>query len=57
MALVNCPECGKEISDTADKCPHCGKDEPNALSGWALILTVIFIIIVFIFGMEWLSLF
>lgn len=24
MALINCPECGKEISDTTDKCPHCG---------------------------------
>lgn len=24
MALVKCPECGKEISDKARKCPHCG---------------------------------
>lgn len=24
MALINCPECGAEISDTANKCPHCG---------------------------------
>jgi len=24
MALVKCPECGKEISDTAPSCPHCG---------------------------------
>ncbi len=24
MALFNCPECGKEISDTVKKCPHCG---------------------------------
>ena len=24
MALTNCPECGKEISDHADKCPNCG---------------------------------
>ena len=24
MALVSCPECGKEISDTARSCPHCG---------------------------------
>lgn len=24
MALINCPECGKEISDTAVSCPHCG---------------------------------
>ena len=24
MALINCPECGKEISDRSDKCIHCG---------------------------------
>lgn len=24
MALVSCPECGKEISDAAQACPHCG---------------------------------
>lgn len=25
MALITCPECGKEISDCAAACPHCGK--------------------------------
>lgn len=24
MALIDCPECGKEISDKAASCPHCG---------------------------------
>jgi ribosomal protein L37E len=24
MALVVCPECGKEISDKAKSCPNCG---------------------------------
>ncbi|MGN0609869.1 MAG: hypothetical protein ACI4J6_11730 [Oscillospiraceae bacterium] len=24
MALINCPECKKEISDTVRKCPNCG---------------------------------
>lgn len=24
MALIKCPECGKEISDRAEKCPNCG---------------------------------
>lgn len=24
MALIKCPECGKEISDKADSCPSCG---------------------------------
>ena len=25
MALINCPECGKEISDIAQSCPNCGR--------------------------------
>lgn len=24
MALINCIECGKEISDKAERCVHCG---------------------------------
>ena len=24
MALINCPRCGKQISEQAKKCPHCG---------------------------------
>lgn len=37
MALFNCPECGKEISDKAAACPHCGcpvsKQNENQLIG------------------------
>lgn len=24
MALIKCPECGRDISDKAESCPHCG---------------------------------
>jgi DNA-directed RNA polymerase subunit RPC12/RpoP len=24
MAMVNCRECGKQVSDQAKACPHCG---------------------------------
>ena len=24
MAMIKCPECGKDISDLAEKCPNCG---------------------------------
>ena len=24
MAMIKCPECGKEISDRAEVCPGCG---------------------------------
>ena len=33
MALINCSECGKKISDKADKCPNCGNpiNEPGII--------------------------
>lgn len=31
MAMILCPECGKQISDRASACPHCGNPmQPNA---------------------------
>jgi len=24
MALIDCPECSKEVSESAASCPHCG---------------------------------
>ena len=24
MALIHCPECNREVSETAELCPHCG---------------------------------
>lgn len=30
MALVNCPECGREISDQAVSCPGCGRQNEKA---------------------------
>lgn len=32
MALIECPECGKEISDKAESCPHCGFPISKTLS-------------------------
>lgn len=32
MALITCPECGKQISETTPSCPHCGyqlSTQPN----------------------------
>lgn len=31
MALINCPECGKEISDKAASCPNCGCPVQNEI--------------------------
>ena len=29
MALINCPECDREVSDKAPTCPHCGVPTPR----------------------------
>lgn len=56
MALIKCPECGKEISDNAENCPHCGypikpktpfdKKRIAGIAGVAIIALVIIIIVV-----------
>lgn len=48
MALIKCPECNREISDTAKTCPHCGF-KPNAEKNrrrnkiflWSVILVLL----------------
>lgn len=40
MALINCPECGKEISSQANNCPHCGypiSERTNGIEGKAFL--------------------
>lgn len=32
MALVKCPECGKEVSDNAKTCPNCGRALKNSVA-------------------------
>ena len=51
MALINCKECGKEVSDQAASCPHCGAPirvpvlskvtaKPNGCNGCLAVLGV-----------------
>lgn len=41
MALINCHECQKEMSDTALACPNCGaKKKRTGLPRWAWLLIV-----------------
>jgi hypothetical protein len=37
MALINCPECNKDVSDKASSCPFCG--HPIADSATTIELT------------------
>ena len=55
MALINCPECKKEVSNTAGACPNCGypinfeakkqKKRKNGITFFLLVLLSILIII------------
>lgn len=33
MALIKCPECNKDVSDTAEKCPSCGYNIKRYIQG------------------------
>lgn len=40
MSMIKCPECRKEISDTADKCPNCGFQIKKKNPVWLIIIAV-----------------
>ena len=44
MAMIPCPECKKEINDSASTCPHCGKQ----LTRWVTwtVLTALFVVLI-----------
>lgn len=41
MSMIKCPECGKEISDTADKCPNCGFRIKGRKPVWLIVIASI----------------
>ena len=51
MALIKCPECGKEVSSGAESCPNCG--HPISKKGkkkkkGSCLSVILFIIIAFV---------
>lgn len=38
MAIANCRECGKEVSDQAKTCPHCGVSAPVQKVAWLWVI-------------------
>ncbi len=44
MSLINCKECGKEISDQAKACPNCGYPLKKKGNGFAIASLVLGII-------------
>lgn len=61
MALIKCPECGQEISDTAKSCPHCGykteKMNPEKMVKYKKITSILICIgiAMAVIGLGWSS--
>lgn len=53
MSLINCPECGKEISDQAASCPNCGYEFKNEkrtqIKKLPVLLGIVVLIIIALF--------
>ena len=44
--MVNCKECGREISSKAKNCPQCGADTPKGMTVAKLLIPIIVILII-----------
>ena len=61
MALIKCPECGREVSDKANSCPNCGmpiamtpnnKTSNNKMTIWNVVSIVFFSICIIRFFVK-----
>lgn len=43
MSLVQCKECGTEISSTAEVCPKCGKRRKSNRAMWIIVVAVVLV--------------
>lgn len=48
MALINCNECGKEVSTIAKTCPHCGAKQPKKSIWPKVLLGLVITVVVFV---------
>ncbi len=39
MPLIQCPDCGRDVSDSAPSCPGCGKPIANSSRSGSPVLT------------------
>lgn len=52
MALIECNECGKEISDQAKSCPHCGAAPNKKPTNWIAVSVIFVAVFVILFSMS-----
>lgn len=56
MSMINCPDCGKEMSPSATKCPNCGRPG-DVVSGGLCFVSFILPLFGIIYGLSERSLF
>lgn len=50
MALIKCPECGKEVSNNAEACPNCGYSLKPSTTHFSLVLVGCVISVLIVLG-------
>lgn len=50
MSLINCPECGKEVSDKAKVCTNCGVKIKKNNKTLKLFISIVLVILIFAVG-------
>ena len=53
MALVPCRECGKEVSDQAEKCPYCGISTPSKKRRQIKLAITLLVILIVLGASAW----
>jgi hypothetical protein len=53
MALVPCRECGKEVSDQAEKCPNCGISTPSKKRRQIKLAITLIVILLIVGASAW----
>ena len=53
MALIKCPECGKQYSDKAKACPNCGYQPKKSSAPIAMTITGVMSICIREIDSEW----
>ena len=50
--LVQCKDCGKEVSRSAKTCPHCGAKDPyeNTVGWGCMVVILLLVVLYFVLG-------
>ena len=53
MAIIKCPECGKEISDSVKRCPNCAYKLKRTNKRKIVIIVAILVVVSIVAGLGY----